>query len=244
MKIFRNIRQALLEENKTTRYLKYAVGEIILVVIGILIALQINNWNEERKEGIVEKNLLSNLREEFEDNLTDLDSTAIQVDLVIASLERVFDLFSKDQMKSGTDSINIWLSGALQSPNWKPSEYLLNGLNNSGNVSILKSERLKLLLYKWSRQQKEMLEVQQRAEKTGEEIIGYIKTYGSLRNVDVNNAAFNYAPSAIFKNNAVLMSDYRFENYIDDKLFMYKINKRWLNTARTLILEIIEETKK
>ena len=49
IKFFRKIRQNLLVENKTGKYLKYAIGEIVLVVIGILIALQINNWNENRK---------------------------------------------------------------------------------------------------------------------------------------------------------------------------------------------------
>jgi hypothetical protein len=49
IKFFRKIRQNLLMENKTGKYLKYAIGEIILVVIGILIALQINNWNENQK---------------------------------------------------------------------------------------------------------------------------------------------------------------------------------------------------
>ncbi|WP_281541910.1 DUF6090 family protein [Maribacter aestuarii] len=49
IKFFRKIRQNLLSEGKTGKYLKYAIGEIILVVIGILIALQINNWNEDRK---------------------------------------------------------------------------------------------------------------------------------------------------------------------------------------------------
>ncbi|MEZ4856392.1 MAG: DUF6090 family protein [Gelidibacter sp.] len=48
-KLFKNIRKNLLSENKTTNYLKYAIGEIILVVIGILIALQVNNWNESQK---------------------------------------------------------------------------------------------------------------------------------------------------------------------------------------------------
>jgi len=50
IKIFRNIRKTLIKEGKTTNYLKYAIGEIVLVVIGILIALQINNWNEYRKD--------------------------------------------------------------------------------------------------------------------------------------------------------------------------------------------------
>jgi hypothetical protein len=49
IKLFRNIRQNLLAEGKTTKYFKYAIGEIVLVVIGILIALSINNWNESRK---------------------------------------------------------------------------------------------------------------------------------------------------------------------------------------------------
>jgi len=50
IKFFRKIRQKLLTENKFSKYLLYAIGEIILVVIGILIALSINNWNEERKQ--------------------------------------------------------------------------------------------------------------------------------------------------------------------------------------------------
>jgi hypothetical protein len=48
IKLFRNIRKNLLNEGKTTKYLKYAIGEIVLVVIGILIALSINNWNSNR----------------------------------------------------------------------------------------------------------------------------------------------------------------------------------------------------
>ncbi len=60
IKFFRRIRQNLLSENKTGKYLKYAIGEIFLVVIGILIALQINNWNEQRKARIQEHAVLRN----------------------------------------------------------------------------------------------------------------------------------------------------------------------------------------
>ena len=58
IKFFRKIRQNLLSEGKTGKYFKYAIGEIVLVVIGILIALQINNWNESRKMKIEEKKML------------------------------------------------------------------------------------------------------------------------------------------------------------------------------------------
>jgi len=63
IKFFRKIRQNLLMENKTGKYFKYAIGEILLVVIGILIALQINNWNDQRiskKEVITQLKILSN----------------------------------------------------------------------------------------------------------------------------------------------------------------------------------------
>jgi len=59
IKFFRKIRQKLLSEGKTVMYLKYALGEIVLVVIGILIALQINNWNENRKQKIKEREILN-----------------------------------------------------------------------------------------------------------------------------------------------------------------------------------------
>ena len=61
IKFFRSIRKDLMEKNKTSKYFKYAIGEIILVVIGILIALQINNWNENRKDKQLEDNFFTNV---------------------------------------------------------------------------------------------------------------------------------------------------------------------------------------
>lgn len=71
IKFFRKIRQNLLNEGKTSRYFKYAVGEIVLVVIGILIALQINNWNKSRIATIQEITLLKNMQQDIE--LDELD---------------------------------------------------------------------------------------------------------------------------------------------------------------------------
>ncbi|MFD2915819.1 DUF6090 family protein [Psychroserpens luteus] len=72
IKFFRKIRQKTLTEDKFGKYLTYAIGEIVLVVIGILIALQINNWNQDRIEHKGTEVLLSNLKLEVEENIKDL----------------------------------------------------------------------------------------------------------------------------------------------------------------------------
>lgn len=66
-RFFRQIRKSLMEQNKTRTYILYAVGEIMLVVMGILIALQVNNWNEERVRLADERELLINLKTDFEE---------------------------------------------------------------------------------------------------------------------------------------------------------------------------------
>ena len=239
---FRIIRQKLLQQNRVTRYLVYALGEIILVVIGILIALQVNNWNESRKVRIKEIQLLTNLQGEFKDNLHDLDSVAREVNEVILSLERLFHAFSPNPTSAAVDSVDKWIALALRSPNWKPSEYLLNSLTNSGSIAELKNERLKILLYQWSRQQNEMQEVQLRTEETGEEIISYIKEFGTLRNVDTTHPSFAYGPSQLSISNTKLLSDARFESLVDDKLFMYKTTQNWLKDSREDLLQLIQES--
>jgi hypothetical protein len=65
IKFFRRIRLDLLKKNKTGKYAKYAIGEIVLVVIGILIALQINNWNEDRKTIATIDHLIKNIEDEL-----------------------------------------------------------------------------------------------------------------------------------------------------------------------------------
>ncbi len=70
IKFFRKIRQNMIKESKVSKYMLYAIGEIVLVVIGILIALQINNWNEVRKQKALELDILKELKEGL---LTDLE---------------------------------------------------------------------------------------------------------------------------------------------------------------------------
>ena len=65
---YRKIRKKMADDNKPLKYMRYAIGEIVLVVIGILIALSINNWNEKRKDSASELSALIDLKQEFSKN--------------------------------------------------------------------------------------------------------------------------------------------------------------------------------
>ena len=65
IRFFRKIRFKLMSENKTGKYFKYAIGEIILVMVGILLALQVNNWNENRKKRLEEITILENIKQDL-----------------------------------------------------------------------------------------------------------------------------------------------------------------------------------
>ena len=73
IKFFRKIRQNLLSENKLSKYLLYAIGEIILVFIGIAMALQFNNWNETKKTREKEQQVLTEIISDLEFTLQDID---------------------------------------------------------------------------------------------------------------------------------------------------------------------------
>lgn len=143
---FRKIRHGLFVENKFTRYILYALGEIALVVIGILIALQINNWNEERIESIREQLVLNQLKAEYESNRAQLESKMEIRNLLIKSANEILQYYdSKNEINH--DSLTKKLSQLILLPTFDPIQ---NDLVSSGNINILKNTELKRLLTNWT----------------------------------------------------------------------------------------------
>ncbi len=243
MKVFRRLRIEMINKDKTKKYLKYAIGEIILVVIGILIALQINNWNENRVEKIQENKILANLHIEFDENLKNL----LFVDSILGnttqSINIIFNQFGKDTLDFNEHEIDSLLSICLNSPTWSPSDFVLNDLKNSGGLSKLHNEELKKLLFEWSRFYSQLSEIQFQIENTNLDLIEFIKNNASLRNIDVFSSRFEHSSSKLFDRNTSLLSNYRFENYIDDKYYVVNSAKKEYKDAEELIIRILKETE-
>ncbi|MFX0556664.1 DUF6090 family protein [Maribacter sp. CXY002] len=228
-------------ENKTSKYARYAIGEIILVVIGILIALQINNWNEARLEFNREKITIQNLHTEFRENLRDLDSINTILKRTIQATEKIFGKFKEGELQESNE-IDDLLHYVIESPSWKPSEFVLNDLQNSGGLSKLNNTELKILLFNWSRFFNELQETMVQSEETNISLIEYIREHGSLRNIDTRSKVFQYGPSQLKMNNAMLLQNIQFENYIDDKLYVLKESEIAYTQAKILIQKILAET--
>lgn len=96
IKFFNRIRQNLLSEGRTTNYLKYAIGEIFLVVIGILIALQINNWNESRKLAIQKEEILHEFQESLQGDLEKIKTNMTINEKVKKSVKLILDYMNTD----------------------------------------------------------------------------------------------------------------------------------------------------
>ncbi len=142
IKFFRKIRQKLLSENKFSRYVIYAIGEIILVVIGILIALQINNWNEAKKTRVKEVTYLTNLK-------NDLVLTNLEIDQYISirtqradAAQNVVEHYNGKPVKDWNE-FNKHTIDVYTWQRFYPIDNTYRELMNSGNFAIISNDLIK-----------------------------------------------------------------------------------------------------
>jgi hypothetical protein len=168
IKFFRKIRQKLLQQNRITQYLVYAVGEILLVVIGILIALQVNNWNENRKnqrEGVA---ILKNLKSELTEDFSMMAYTIERLESRKASADYLYQLITNEAESGGMDSTAIvealMRSGYIHK--FVPSFAVYNEIQNSGKLNLIQSDSIKKKLANYKSRVEENLRIESPYEIT------------------------------------------------------------------------------
>jgi hypothetical protein len=151
---FRKKRKKLADDNNALKYARYAIGEIALVVVGILIALSINNWKENRKELVKESILLKQLQSEFSINLKQLDQKiAIRKELMHSTKQLFKYIDNPDQRNK--DSIDFYIARTIPYTTFDP---VINDLASSGSLRLIKNNFLKQMLSSWT---SEITEVQE-----------------------------------------------------------------------------------
>lgn len=143
---YRHIRQKLLVENRFNKYLLYAIGEIILVVIGILIALQINNWNEIRKDRNKELAYLENIREDLTINQDKINALIERRNKRAEVAHKLIGHIEGDPVESwhqfNRETIKIYTWERFYQHNYTFEEMI-----SSGNLSYIKNDSIKTWLF-------------------------------------------------------------------------------------------------
>ena len=150
LRFFRKIRRNLIAEGRFSKYLIYAIGEIALVVIGILIALAINNWNENR---IIEKReqfYLAGLKDEFEQNKIKLQNLIEVNRLNYQNSKKIASLIGNSEELKDEESLSEMLFNSFSYEiAYNPNNSLLIELINSGRLKDISNPELRKHLTTW-----------------------------------------------------------------------------------------------
>ena len=148
-KIFRKLRKSFISEGKTLNYFKYAIGEILLVVIGILIALYINNWNEDRKDQRKERAILKELNKDFQKNLEQFNRVkSVYFSSLEASVKFKYFINQPDLIKV-KDSIAKYYYKGFNGVTYNPSNGVVESLISSGEYQLISNDTLRNYLISW-----------------------------------------------------------------------------------------------
>jgi len=142
IRFFRTLRKRLLAENRVSKYLLYAIGEILLVVIGILIALQIDTWNEARKNRAFEKEVLGQIKENLLQDQMVLQAVARSYREAVAASEKLLD---PSWRGAYPDSLPYWLGRVARFERFNPLTSSYEVLKSKG-LDVVSKDTLRLLL--------------------------------------------------------------------------------------------------
>ncbi len=228
LRFFRQIRKNLMEQNKVQKYLLYAIGEIALVMIGILLALQVNTWNEARKNSSEEDFYLNKLR----DTLVQ-DTLKIRIDrnwlrLYHSELDTI-----EANMKNGVPVFDVNPVIPLKSVIYYTADFSTWGnLQSTGKINLIEDPALSDLLYQYYGNQ---VEIEERKailfDFTRDKIIPFLVEFDGMD--DPQKSPAEYQSSLVFKNIIFLKRD-----AMNGALSALDRN---LNNARVLLTLIEEE---
>ena len=142
IRFFRKIRQQLWTQNKFSKYALYALGEIILVVIGILIALQVNNWNESRKDLKSEQLIVQTIYDELEENLQYNTSIRTQIETRISATMTLMGYTAASERQITARAFDSVLVRAFLFPPYTPADADLKRVLGSSQIDLVRSQTL------------------------------------------------------------------------------------------------------
>lgn len=242
MKFFRKIRQRILKEKKFSKYLLYAIGEILLVVIGILIALQVNNWNQGRLNILEEKSILENINAEFQINEDKFIKTHNRAKQALNASKTISSLIGSSHKELSAINIDSLIYMVFEYDNFTVSENTILDITQSGRLQIIRSKQLKNHIYQWTQQKKVINENYFLARTKSALLVRYLSSRYSLKNIDMYGPFEWQEKSKLPNDQFQIFYELEFENILEDVIYAQYIYLKLLEKIENTIKNIISET--
>ena len=175
-----------MEQNKTGIYFKYAIGEIVLVVIGILIALQINAWNQQRINKQNEKIALANLKDDVNRQLEEFDATISSEESNSTALLKIGELISKGINSDNLANLNKQLTNIMTFRSVNVFDPTFDELKSTGSLNLISNNDLKRIVVKFYQELGRLDRVLNKNEQTKLHIRDKLVDY-SFVSIDINS---------------------------------------------------------
>jgi len=218
--------------------LKSGLIEVLLIFVGVTIAVTFGNWNDKRKEKIIEKNYLELLSGEVKENGITLDRMILKYNNKIEVLKKIMDFTGPVPSNISMYSFDSLLYLGLSSPNFELTNSIADELLSSGNGYLIRDINLRILITQWNNYYKFYNSSDQ---KTTLDILEkYIYTEGSFANINKTTNRLIYSkelkPANFFDlDNREMLKDPVFQNLISDHLRTYIwFNDKYMNIKVTL----------
>ena len=228
IKLFRNIRQNLLNEGKTSKYFKYAIGEIVLVVIGILIALNINNWNENLKDRSIEQGYLIALKEEFNYNRIELDNMMERNNFNGDRASELSNLMGPDDPTiTEKELADLAMDMTNFEVQYRPNKAVLDEIISSGKLAVFTNNELKFALSSYNGKLTKIKFQEEEHSVVRMQVIAIMNAKGNAKKLlmDEKWKGFGISESKFELGNLQLLQSQELENELVD----FIITSRYLN---------------
>ena len=243
LRFFRIVRKSLIESNQMKKYIWYAIGEILLVVVGILIALQINNWNELRKERQETEIIKHNLFNEFEQNKAVLYERIALLEQSIDHSIAILKIIGTEVDMTHQSLLDSLLTQSMYYGNFNPSNSALQELIQSGKLKLISDDILKKHLFDWPQLLEDTNEDFKNQDLTANQfLVPYLtkkisfRNLGSLKNSGVEVGKSNLTTEG-YSN---IVHDIEFENLIAEITLWHTIMLRHYEELDILAFDILE----
>ena len=234
---------SFIKKKELKEYLKYASGEILLTVVGIIIGLQVHVWTEKKENEKNINQIIGNLGDEFVLNNDDFEVCKNELQASLSNAKNLIQLIGKEESYLKTLNIDSLMAVSFAYKRFTPSEDVISVLLETGNLKLITDDKMRNLLYAWSGNKPAIQHKFSDLEKNTDKLFSYLTHHYSLKDYDYYTGERLLGKSNLKINKYLIFQDIVFENHVDNQIYYMHSYLEELKKTHQIMQDIIQYSR-